>query len=171
MNTQISSSQSSFNEKGRANTVFRYVVLVMQTFFGAWYLLHGVNHFYHVFPQPSGSESLTSQLISVLIKSGMFDFIKASEIVAGLMMLSHRFVPLSIVIAIPSAFVIAYSNIFMQSDLQSLFVGITIFVILGTMSIGYLDSFLPMLRYKAGAPTARTLVEVLGQVRGDAGQQ
>lgn len=163
MSDRHAQSRGSFDERSKANIVFKYIVLGVQTFFGAWYLLHGINHFVHVFPQPSGSESLTSQLISVLIKSGMFDFIKASEVVAGVMMLSHRFVPLSIVIAIPSAFVIAYSNIFMQSDLQSLFVGIAILVILGIMSIGYLDSFLPMLRYKAGSPTAKTLVDVLGQ--------
>ncbi|WP_157801298.1 hypothetical protein [Sphingobium sp. LB126] len=139
---------------------FRVAVLSGQTFFGAWFLIHGLNHWVHFFPQPPGSDSLTSQLIRVMIDTGLFDLIKGGEIVSGILLLTHRFVPLGIVLAVPPAVVIAYINYFLNKGAESFATATVILVILALMGVGYIKSFKPLFRPTTDEPTADCLNEL-----------
>jgi uncharacterized membrane protein YphA (DoxX/SURF4 family) len=139
---------------------FKILVYAGQTFFGAWFLIHGLNHWVHFFAQPPGSDSLTSRLIRVMIETGLFDLIKATEVISGVLLLTHRFVPLAIVMAIPAAIVIAYINFFLNSSWDSYLTATVILAILLLMGIGYIKSFAPMLRYKVEEPSKESLAAV-----------
>jgi uncharacterized membrane protein YphA (DoxX/SURF4 family) len=137
---------------------FKILVYASQTFFGAWFLIHGLNHWVHFFPQPPGSDSLTSRLIRVMIETGLFDLIKGAEVVSGILLLAHRFVPLAIVIAVPAAVVIAYINFVLNSGWESFLTAFMIVMILLIMGAGYIKSFAPMLRYKVEEPDLAELL-------------
>ena len=139
---------------------FRILVLTGQTFFGAWFVIHGLNHWVHFFPQPPGSDSLTSQLIRVMIDTGLFDLIKACEVFSGLLMLMHRFVPLAIVTAVPAAVVIAYINFFLNKGWESFMTATVIMVILALMGIGYIRSFAPLFIAKTDEPKGISAAEL-----------
>jgi uncharacterized membrane protein YphA (DoxX/SURF4 family) len=139
-------------------TLFRWAVYVAQTFFGAWYLIHGLNFWLHFFPQPTGPQDMVSELIGVLIRSGLFELVKVTEVIAAIMLLTHRFVPLAIILAIPSALVIVYINFVLQSDLQSTITGVTALVILALLCIGHFNAFRNLFRYRAGPPSTAAFV-------------
>lgn len=122
-----------------------------QFFFGGWFLFHGLNHWLEFFIQPSGSGQGMKDLIMVLIDSGMFDVIKAIEVIAGLMLLANRFVPLAIVIAFPITIVISFMN-FTMGDGFGVVVGIVSILLNILMGIGYLERFRPMLAYDVEDP-------------------
>ncbi|MGE0295029.1 MAG: hypothetical protein AB7P97_21995 [Hyphomonadaceae bacterium] len=150
----------------KARDWFRITVYASQTFFGAWFLIHGLNHWVHFFPQPPGSDSLTSRLIRAMIETGLFDLIKGAEVVSGVLLLMHRFVPLAIVMAIPAGVVIAYINLFLNRGIDSFIVGFLILAILLIMGVGYIKSFAPMLRYKVEEPSRESINELRKLVGG-----
>lgn len=122
-----------------------------QFFFGGWFLFHGLNHWLQFFVQPSGSGQGMRDLISVLIDSGMFDVVKAIEVVAGVLLLVNRFVPLAIAVSFPITIVISFMN-FTMGDHFGIVTGIISILLNITMAVGYLDRYLPMLVYDAEDP-------------------
>jgi len=142
---------SASNVTGARRREWAVLFYSAQFFFGGWFLFHGLNHWLQFFVQPSGSGQGMRDLISVLIDSGMFDAVKAIEVVTGVMMLANRFVPLAIVIAFPVTFVISFMN-FTMGDNFGVVTGIISILLNIVMAIGYLDRYLPMLVYDAGDP-------------------
>ena len=134
---------------------FRFIVYCMQFFFGGWFFVHGLNHWLHFFPQPPGSSPQGAALIGALINSGMFDLIKAMEVVTGAMMLANRFVPLAIVLAAPVGIGIAAFDHSTNGDWFGTGTAIAILLMLGLMALAYLDRFLPMLACNQGEPSLR----------------
>jgi len=131
---------------------FTWVVYCTQFFFGGWFLAHGLNYWLGFFPQPHGSSPLSHELITALIDTGMFAFVKVVEIVTGLLMLLDIFVPLAIVLAVPVAISIAHLNLVADKDVFGLATGVIIMVLIGILGVGYLDRFLPMLQLHNRAP-------------------
>ena len=133
-----------------------------QFFFGGWFIFHGLNHWVHFFPQPPGASTVSSEVIRALIKSGLFDWVKAVEVVAGFALLFNRFVTVAAVAAFPISFVIGYLNVAVERDANSLFV---LFFILGTnglILLGHLDRLMPMLAPGKFTPNTTGLQNFLG---------
>lgn len=144
--------------EGAGEKLFRWAVYVAQSFFGAWYLIHGLNFWFRFFPQPTGPQDMVSELIGVLIRSGLFELVKVSEVIAAILLLTHRFVPLAIILSIPSALVIVYINFVLQSDVQSTITGTTALVILALLCIGHFRSFRQLLQFRSGPPSTAAFV-------------
>ena len=144
-------SASGDGPQGNRHLGWSIAFYAAQFFFGGWFLFHGLNHWLQFFVQPAGSGQGMHDLISVLIDSGMFNVVKAIEVVAGVMLLANRFVPLAIVIAFPVTVVISYMN-FTMGDRFGVFVGCVSILLNVAMAIGYLDRYLPMLVYDAEDP-------------------
>lgn len=121
------------------------IVYCAQFFFGGWFVFHGLNHWVHFFPQPPGSASVSSELIRALIKSGLFDWVKAVEVVAGIALLLNRFVPLAAIASFPISIVIGYLNIAVESDANALFVFFGVLGLNALIIAGHLDRVLPIL--------------------------
>ncbi|HVW70576.1 MAG TPA: hypothetical protein VHB68_16475 [Steroidobacteraceae bacterium] len=146
----------------RGDATFRWIVLVVQTFFGSWFLVHGLNYFVTFFRQPPGASVLSHELIGALIATGLFAWVKVVEVVVGILLLAHRFVPLAIVAALPVTLVIAYVNLALNKDLFGLITGTVIIAANVLMAVGYLDSYRAMMRFDAGLPGLRGLRSLRG---------
>lgn len=117
----------------RDNKHFIYFVFACQTFFGAWYLMHGLNYYVEWVKQPPGAASLTRDLISALIATGLFDLVKIMEIIVGIALLANRFVALSVLAAIPINGVIFWSGMFLKADFQGRATATVILLIMAVM--------------------------------------
>lgn len=143
--------------------VFTWVVYTTQFFFGGWFLAHGLNYWLGFFPQPHGSSPLSHELIMALIDTGLFAFVKAVEVLTGLLMLLDIFVPLAIVLAVPVAISIAHLNIVANNDLFARSTGFIIMALIGILGLGYLDRYLPMLKMRNHPPGSAGLRALFGK--------
>ena len=86
----------------------KYPVWFVRLVFAAWMIPAGVNHFYPLFPQPMGRQPLSQELIMALLDSGLFDLVKAVELIAGLSALTGLYLPLALVLCMPVSFCVFY---------------------------------------------------------------
>lgn len=123
--------------------------------FGGWFVYAGLNHWFGFTPQPYGQDPVSIEFTTVLIESGLFDFVKAIEAITGLLILLNVFVPLALLVALPVSVVVAYFNLVLERNgvvnyvAGTLVLGINLLLILA-----YLESYRPLLRWKQPAPSA-----------------
>ncbi len=86
----------------------KYAVWFLRFIFAAWMIPSGLNHFIPLFPQPMGSQPLSMELIRALLDSGLFDLVKAVELIAGLGVLFGFYTPLALLICMPVSFNVFY---------------------------------------------------------------
>ncbi len=86
----------------------KYAVWFVRLLFASWMIPAGVNHFFPIFPQPMGSQPLSQELISALIDSGLFDMVKAVELIAGVCVLIGFYAPLALLVCMPVSFCVFY---------------------------------------------------------------
>lgn len=86
----------------------KYAVWFVRLLFASWMIPAGVNHFFPIFPQPMGSQPLSQELISALIDSGLFDIVKAVELIAGICVLIGFYAPLALLVCMPVSFCVFY---------------------------------------------------------------
>jgi uncharacterized membrane protein YphA (DoxX/SURF4 family) len=86
----------------------KYPVWFVRLLFAAWMIPAGVNHFIPIFPQPMGSQPLSQELIRALLDSGLFDLVKAVELLAGVCVLFGFYTPLALLVCLPVSFCVFY---------------------------------------------------------------
>jgi hypothetical protein len=155
-------SATAADRQSSGEAAFRWTVIIVQTIFGAWFLVHGLNYFVAFFKQPPGGSTLSHELIGALIHSGLFGWIKAIEIIVGLLLLAQRFVPLAVVAAFPVTIVIAYVNLALNKDTFGLIVGVVILAANALMAFAYFDRYRSMLAYDAGLPSLKGIRAIRG---------
>lgn len=112
----------------KANRGLKYTAIGLRVLLGLLFLMSGVSYF---FVKEMPTQSLTpaaQQFMAGLIATGYFlPLLKASEAVAGLMLLFKRSTPLALLILAPIVLQILCFNIFV--DQTALIMGIVIFVV------------------------------------------
>ena len=86
----------------------KYAVWFVRLVFAAWMIPAGLNHFVPLFPQPMGSQPLSHELIVALLDSGLFDIVKAVELIAGVCVLTGFYAPLALLLCMPVSFCVFY---------------------------------------------------------------
>ncbi len=86
----------------------RLFVWFVRLIYAAWMIPAGINHFFRLYPQPTGNQVLSTEVFLALIDSGMFTFVKAVELLAGIMLLIGWRVPLALVMVLPVSFTVWY---------------------------------------------------------------
>lgn len=76
--------------------IMKYVVLTTQILLGLIFLIFGLNGFYTFIPVPE-----FHPFMKIMVDSGFIYVIKSIEVIAGILLLSNRFVLLSIVLLTP----------------------------------------------------------------------
>ena len=86
----------------------KYAIWFLRLVFAAWFIPAGLNHFIPLFPQPMGNQPLSTELITALIDSHLFDLVKFVELVAGIAVLTGWYMPLMLVVCMPVSFCVWY---------------------------------------------------------------
>ena len=92
----------------------KYAVWFVRLVFAAWMIPAGLNHFVYLFPQPMGNQPLSTELITALLDSHMFDITKAIELLAGLCVLFGFYTPLALIVCLPVSFCVWYWDVPLQ---------------------------------------------------------
>lgn len=79
----------------------QYAPLIVRVILGLFFTVFGLNGFLNFMPVPEVSPAAEAFLGALAVTGYMFPLIKATELVAGLMLLSGRLVPLSLILLAP----------------------------------------------------------------------
>lgn len=128
-----------------------YALLWVRMAFGSHSLISGLNNFVPIFALSGGDPSLSpiGPFMGQLIEIGLYDVVKAIEMVVGVCLLANRFVPLAAAIELPISVVIAYLCFFVDGSPNIMFsgareIGFNLFIL-----ACYADTFLPIVAAKA----------------------
>lgn len=130
----------------------RWAPLGARFFLGAVFFIFGLNGFLGFIPQPE-LPSAAGSLMGAWAQSGYFlPFVKAVEVVVGLLLLSNRFVPLALVVLAPITLNILLFHVFLAPAAT----GFAAFLVVAHAYLGwaYRSSFAGVLKGSA-APDRR----------------
>ncbi len=122
----------------------RYLNLIVTAVFGAFWLVFGTNGFLHFFspPQPSGP---AADFMQALENSGyVMPLVYATQIAAGLMLLTRYFIPLALLLLAPIVANILLYDVFLNQD--GLVIGIVIGALYAFLLFANKKYFLPFLK-------------------------
>jgi hypothetical protein len=127
----------------------KYLVIAGRMMFGGWTVYAGLNHWFHFTPQPYGQNPLSIELTSALIESGVFNLVKATEFIAGVLVLTGAYVPLALVAALPVSVNVAYFNLVLEHNGVINYVAGTLVLGLNLLlMLAYVKSYGPLLRVR-----------------------
>jgi uncharacterized membrane protein YhaH (DUF805 family)/uncharacterized membrane protein YphA (DoxX/SURF4 family) len=86
----------------------KYIIWYVRFWYAAWMIPAGVEHFYHIYPQPGANSPhpLAAEMLTALLNTHLFDLVKAVELITGLAVLFGFFTPLSLLLCMPVAFAV-----------------------------------------------------------------
>jgi hypothetical protein len=123
---------------------------------GAGFTLFGLNGFLHFLPQPPAPAAAMSFGAALAATGYMFPLIKGTEVIAGLLLLSNRYVTLALALLAPVLVNIVAFHAFLAPA------GLALPVVLLALELylawSYREAYLPMLRARvepAIAPASR----------------
>lgn len=113
---------------------------------GLIFTVFGLNGFLQFLPMPAPSAEGGAYLGALAATGYMFPLIKGTEVVAGVLLLSNRFVPLALTLLAPVTV-----NILLYHALLSPGIGLPLVIVATQMFLayGYRDAFRPMLASRA----------------------
>ena len=79
----------------------KLAVTVCRILLGFMFTVFGLNGFFHFIPQPPPADPLAVHYMTVLSVSHYFAFVFFIQIIAGILLLSGRFVPLALALLAP----------------------------------------------------------------------
>ena len=84
----------------------KYVIWVVRLWYAGWMIPAGLEHFYHIYPQPGYNtpNPLAHEMLFALLHSHLFDLVKAVELLTGISVLLGLFTPLMLLVCMPVAF-------------------------------------------------------------------
>ena len=84
----------------------KYVIWVIRLWYAGWMIPAGVEHFYHIYPQPGYdvTRPLAHEMLFALLHSHLFDLVKGVELIVGLAVLLGLFTPLILLAGLPVVF-------------------------------------------------------------------
>jgi len=130
----------------------RYLPLFARLLLGGIFFIFGVNGFLQLFPMPPGPEAAENFLGALGASGYMFPLIKSVEVVAGLMLLVGRYIPLALVLLAPGIVNILLFHVFLAPGGLVLALGILLLELY--LAWSYRDLYRPMFTARA-VPTAR----------------
>lgn len=128
------------------NKITRKIPTVARLFLGVLFTVFGLNGFFNFIPMPPPEPEAGAFLGALAATGYMFPLIKSTEIVAGLMLLSNRYVPLSLALLAPvTVNILAFHTLLAPAP------GMPLLIIVAQLFLAYSyrDRFLPMLSARA----------------------
>ncbi|MEP7314900.1 MAG: hypothetical protein ABI859_20135, partial [Pseudomonadota bacterium] len=144
----------------------KYAIWFVRFWYAAWMIPAGVEHFYHIYPQPGSNSShpLAAQMLDALLHTHLFDLVKAVELITGLAVLFGFFTPLSLLMCMPVAFcVFWWDSPLSEWNTGSMIAGGRVLASNVLLCVAYILSFRSMFAVRASVansvqfPTAKQL--------------
>jgi hypothetical protein len=136
------------------SALLRLAPAAARILFGLIFLVFGLNGFLHFLPQPSSMPEGALAFAGALAKTGyMFPLIKGTEVVAGALLLSNRFVPLALAIIAPNVVNILAFHAFLEPS--GIGLAIVVLALELFLAWAYRDAFRSMLAARVRPATAR----------------
>lgn len=133
------------SESGTMNKV----ALVARILLGLVFFVFGLNGFLHFMKTPPNPAAGTAFMKALAMTGYMFPLIKGTEVVAGLMLLSNRMVPLGLVLLAPILVNIAAFHIFLSPAPAGMVMTAVLLGFEGFLAWYYRDYFRGVLTFKA----------------------
>ncbi|HXR51502.1 MAG TPA: hypothetical protein VN762_05140, partial [Steroidobacteraceae bacterium] len=132
----------------------KYVIWFVRFWYAAWMIPAGIEHFYHIYPQPGSNSShpLAAEMLTALLHTHLFDLVKAVELITGLAVLFGFFTPLSLLICMPVAFCVFWWDAPLSEwSRGSVIAGARVLASNVLLCIAYIASFRSMFAVRANA--------------------
>jgi len=130
----------------------KYLPLGARLILGAIFTFFGLNGFLNFMPMPDPPGAAGEFMAALAATGYMFPLIKAAEVIGGLMLLSGRFVPLSLALLAPGIVNIVLFHVFLAP--AGLPMAVLLVLLAVYLAFSYRDVYRPMLSARA-RPTAR----------------
>ena len=125
----------------------KHVKTAARLLLGVLFLTFGLNFFFQFLPMPPSPEPM-GKLMGAFFESGyLFQFIKVTEILMGLLLLANLFVPLALVILAPITLNIVAAHLFL--DPAGIGAAALILVLHVFLGVQYFSYYKTMLTAKA----------------------
>jgi uncharacterized membrane protein YhaH (DUF805 family)/uncharacterized membrane protein YphA (DoxX/SURF4 family) len=144
----------------------KYVIWVVRFWYAGWMIPAGVEHFYHIYPQPGANSShpLAAEMLNALLHTHLFDLVKAVELITGLAVLFGFFTPLALLACMPVAFcVFWWDSPLSEWNTSSVIAGARVLACNVLLCVAYIASLRSMFAVRASvantvqAPTLKQL--------------
>lgn len=126
----------------------RYVYHAARIVFGGWFLFSGLWHFLWPWLQPMGNEPAAIAFTRAMLASGLFDWIKAIEVVTGITMLINRGMPITILAIVPLNIVIVYWNFVLDKGVVEWTFGTLTIICNAILAWPWRSCFWPLFQWK-----------------------
>ena len=138
------------------NIIRKYLPTAARIFLGLVFTVFGLNFFLHFLPTPAAPPARAASFAGALFASGyLFPLLKTTEVVAGVLLLAGRFVPLALAVLAPIVINIVGFHLFLAPSGAPLALAILAAEIF--VSWTYRAAFAPMLKARTPLPPPETI--------------
>jgi uncharacterized membrane protein YhaH (DUF805 family)/uncharacterized membrane protein YphA (DoxX/SURF4 family) len=130
----------------------KYVIWYVRFWYAAWMIPAGIEHFYHIYPQPGANSPnpLAAQMLDALLHTHLFDLVKAVELITGVAVLFGFFAPLALLVCMPVAFCVFWWDAPLSAwNKGSVIAGARILASNVLLCVAYIGSFRSMFAVRA----------------------
>jgi uncharacterized membrane protein YphA (DoxX/SURF4 family) len=142
----IAGTSGSTTNEGGARPGRQWLPAIARVLLGFAFLIFGLNGFLNFIPAPKDIPPEIMNVMGALMKGGWMTVVSGVEVVAALMLLTNRFVPLGLVLLAPVIVGIITFHVAMQP--KGIGPGIVVLVIELYLAWAYRGAFCPMLAAK-----------------------
>ena len=145
---------------------YERLVKVVRILFGLDMVVNGVNWWFKlVTPYPSISDFADRppppDFVGAMIATGViFHVVKGTELIAGVLLLANRFVPLSLIAALPISINVFLVDWFLAQRLRAEVMGTGALLMNASLVMAYLEYYSPLLQSKSSVdgPVSRPTI-------------
>ncbi len=124
----------------------KYSVIVGRVLLGLVYFVFGLNGFFNFIPMPPMPEKAGAFMMGLAQSGYFFPFLKGTEVIGGLLLLTGFFVPLSLVILMPITLNILFFHLALAPD--NVVIAIAMLVIQSFLMWKNCEIYKPMFKAK-----------------------
>jgi uncharacterized membrane protein YphA (DoxX/SURF4 family) len=132
------------------NTIRKHVPTAARLFLGLVFTVFGLNFFLHFLPAPPAPPRAAAFAGALFASGYLFPLLKATEVVAGLLLLSGFFVPLALAVLAPIVINIVGFHLFLAPS--GLLVPLAVLAAEIFLAWSYRAAFAPMLHLRTPLP-------------------
>ena len=132
------------------NTIRRHLPNAARIFLGLVFTVFGLNFFLHFLPMPSAPPRAAAFAGALFASGYLFPLLKATEVVAGLLLLGGLFVPLALAVLAPIVINIVGFHLFLEPS--GLPLPLVMLVVEIYLARTYRAAFAPMLHLRTPLP-------------------